>query len=991
MNANALTSYINGFNHGGSGKLTAVIEDNNVVVTGTVTGVSNTLKLYLDAYISVKWKANYSGTADLILLSSCESSGKEGFFTVYKNYTLHSFTGVAIINDGVIITIEGTVSSSDNCAVLNGNRGLIAIEGGMVRSYNNHAISNNGSGGIVELLSGTVQSGGNKAAIYNAYPIPGMHHGYSEPSKVQINGGLVVNGGNGDAILNAGGRLFIRNGKVQCEGQGSAIRNDTLAGTGVVEISGGTVQTDGNGSAISNVCDGRISINGTASVTAQGAGRAIHNNAKGTITISGNSVVSSKSGIAIDISENGQVTVSENAKITSSNSGPFATIFMFTNGTENRLTLEITGGTIENKADGAGGPAIRNNGKGEVKISGGTVSSKIDAIINNSSGVLNITGGSVISTTTANKSAIYNPGTGAINISGGSVSGGNGYAVYNAGNGKITVSDNAKIISSGDNSTICLAESSTATTVLLAVSGGKIENTSTVSGGSAIRNNGKGEVIISKGTVRSKGDAIRNYSTGKLTVTGGSVISTTTANKSAIYNPGTGSISISGGSIFGRKGYAVYSVGNGRITISDNAHLFTSGDNSAICLADGSTVDTVLLSVTGGTIENISTGLGGSAIRNNGKGAVRIDGGTVRSNRDVIRNYSTGDLTINGGSITTTSEDKSAIYTPGTGKVRITGGAVSGGNGYAVYNAGNSEITVSGDAHLITSGDHSTIYLAESSTVTTLLLVVTGGTIESVSVGPGGSAIRNNGKGIVRISGGTVRSSVDAIRNYSAGALLIDGGSVSTTTTADKSAIYNPGAGEVIISGGSVSGGKGYAVYNAGNGTITVSDNAKIISSGNKSTICLANSCTTTSQLLSITGGTIENTSLGFAIENASSASISLSNGMVLAKKGFAVRTSGTGNIKNDGGLIFAFGSCLGDVIDNNTVPTGNGRVIAWDYSANYSSNVSFYGIGSNTHIYKFPESVVAVWAISGGNNGIAVFFNDLINFIPVADINISN
>ncbi|MDR0517711.1 MAG: hypothetical protein LBH25_11770 [Fibromonadaceae bacterium] len=66
----------------------------------------------------------------------------------------------------------------------------------------------------------------------------------------------------------------------------------------------------------------------------------------------------------------------------------------------------------------------------------------------------------------------------------------------------------------------------------------------------------------------------------------------------------------------------------------------------------------------------------------------------------------------------------------------------------------------------------------------------------------------------------------NAIYNGGTGSVNISGGTVSATT---GNAIYNRSVGSVNISGGTVSAAKeGFAVYNSGDGKITISKTAKV-------------------------------------------------------------------------------------------------------------------------------------------------------------------
>jgi hypothetical protein len=330
----------------------------------------------------------------------------------------------------------------------------------------------------------------------------------------------------------------------------------------VLTIAGGTVSAAGTGCvAVYHNSNSLLAIKGgtvssastTGRNTAVGVGYSSGNN--GTVNISGGTVrAAGAEGIAVSLnsSNSGKITVS-GGLVTSewNDTNQYATIYLGDNaGVTDRL--EITGGTVENTANGVSASAISNNSRGTVTISGGEV--KGPRAIYNNAGInyprtVNITGGT-ISTARDNGSSIYvdqhttsnttlnifggtvlatgNGGsavyirTGTIlNISGGTVRSETGCAVYKADsniNDKITVSQAAGattlVTSANTNAsyaTIYIANDGYAANSL-EMTGGTVENTSTTTG-NAIRNNLTGAVTISGGTVSKAGNG--NYAVYK--------------------------------------------------------------------------------------------------------------------------------------------------------------------------------------------------------------------------------------------------------------------------------------------------------------------------------------------------------------------------------------------------------------------------------------------------------------------------------------------
>jgi uncharacterized repeat protein (TIGR02543 family) len=368
------------------------------------------------------------------------------------------------------------------------------------------------------------------------------------------------------------------------------------------------------------------------------------------------------------------------------------------------------GGTIQNDSAGV---SIRNNSACAVNVSDGTVSSKNGtAIHNNSTGVVNISGGTVSS---ESGTAIHNNSIGAVNISGGTVSAKTGNAVYNASTGVITISGattkvtSARIASAYG--TIYLANSGTATTARLVITGGTVENTATNTNGCALAvyNASSGAVNVSGGAVSSQSGsyAIYNYigynvSSNTINISGGTVSSIYTEGYNSYY---FGTVTVSGGIVGGGARTAIYST-TGVVNISSNAKItstITSSNNGTIYLS-GST-----LNVSGGTVENIAMGTDAYAIYISSNSTINVSGsGIVESeNGHAIHCYTStntnsnaiGTVNVSGGTVSSVN-GQSGIWI-GKGTVKITGGSVKAINGYAVNTGENVAITIGGNPTII--------------------------------------------------------------------------------------------------------------------------------------------------------------------------------------------------------------------------------------------------------------------------------------------------
>ena len=240
-------------------------------------------------------------------------------------------------------------------------------------------------------------------------------------------------------------------------------------------------------------------------------------------------------------------------------------------------------------------------------------------------------------------------------------------------------------------------------------------------------------------------------------------------------------IDLNGKTLDGGSNIAIQHNGSGTLTITDTG---TGGKVTSSKIGDLS--GTVYLNggsliVAGGTLENTIAASYGNAITNYSTGSVSISGGTVQSvNSRVICNASTGSVNVSGGTVQITGPG-AGIFNLSAGSVSVTGGtvqvagtsvaisnrstgsvSVSGGTvcatstlGYAILNMSTGKITISGTA-MVTSPNNlvpcGTIYLYEN-TMPVTVLEVTGGTVENTY--SNGVAIYNYSAGKISIPGGT--------------------------------------------------------------------------------------------------------------------------------------------------------------------------------------------------------------------------------------------
>ena len=400
-------------------------------------------------------------------------------------------------------------------------------------------------------------------------------------------------------------------------------------------------------------------------------------------------------------------------------------------------------------------------------------------------------------------------------------------------------------------------------------------------------------------------------------------------NGRTIANDATGALFITGGTVRTEVGVAVYNMSNGTINISQaspgNPTLITSvldliNYGALYQAADATTTDT-LITISGGTIENTNQAdiKSGRALYNASIAGITITGGTVRmtgigpaiynagsgvlniSEADPsmptkiesyfnVTNYSTlyqshvvgltgTVISISGGTISNTGTTAAtAIRNDSTGDVVITGGTVKSiGNGMAIHNTNSGRIFISevnpNIPTMISGGKNSgtgaVIYQANVATAaaTDILITMAGGTLEN-----------------------TAKTGARAIQNDSPGSILITNGLIDINS--NLAAIYNTSLGNITVSGGTLrNAGTGAAINNSGTGIVNISQISENIPTLITSRATLGtirqDVSSVTSTLITISGGIIENTGAGAAMQNGTPAGVVITGGII--------RNEGTG------------------------------------------------------------------------------------------------
>ncbi len=280
--------------------------------------------------------------------------------------------------------------------------------------------------------------------------------------------------------------------------------------------------------------------------------------------------------------------------------------------------------------------------------------------------------------------------------------------------------------------------------------------------------------------------------------------------------------------------------------------LSYSGENSGAISCSGASL-TLMDGAGGGQIK--ATATLGSAFHIEDAAALTVAGGLVLAeNGPAAVNTTTGALVVTGGRVEAKGANP-AIVSHGPGSVSITGGEVAANDAPAIYNAGTGKITVrsgSGLPPYIGSNynhkDYGTIYLKDGIPGATVLEIA-GGTIEN-SQNQACSAVYNDGPGTVLMSGGLVKSEVGYTIANAGGVVKITGGRVETV--------------------------HGTAVWNDSTGSVSLSDNAELISAE------------------------------GIGLFNRSTGSVTITGGNISTETGSAVFSDGPGPIEITGGTMEA-------------------------------------------------------------------------------------
>lgn len=192
--------------------ITGALTNGNVTVTGSLSGMTNVLRLNIPANRTVTWQAAYSGNGQF------EISGGGGL--VITGTIESSTTGLAVyttdFNGTITVGTGGRITSNGTGLAITDSAPVIIVEGGTIEAangygievYNNAnpkifmrsgAVSTNGASYAIALRGNAVLavSGGNVSATGRTYivELAGNTRVYVYGSPVIANGGIIRNTG----------------------------------------------------------------------------------------------------------------------------------------------------------------------------------------------------------------------------------------------------------------------------------------------------------------------------------------------------------------------------------------------------------------------------------------------------------------------------------------------------------------------------------------------------------------------------------------------------------------------------------------------------------------------------------------------------------------------------------------------------------------------------------------------------------------------------
>ena len=577
----------------------------------TVAYVSGTLNISGGTYIN-----ETTNTVTIFVSSTGILNVEDGTDVEEHKSNFISNSGITNINGGKLIT------NKQMPLLVQQSTGTMNINGGEIEAYTTHCLLVKGS--TVNITGGTLK---NKYATTISI---------QTGANVNITGGTIINDTLNDENVsnnsNSQGNTISNYGTLVLSG-GEVKNYSTSPGIYIAADSSTIVKDDAilsssSGVLISNF--GTVEMTGGTLKGESNASYLLDNG--GTATISGGSIQQLSSSHAISNSNKGILYIEDGANLSVSNSSLLNNIGQTT----------INGGTLTS----TGPILIRNQLGSKLDITGGSLSSSGDNVINGS-GTINITGGSL------------------------SISGRNGPALI-WGSPTMTITENAS-----------LSSTKTSSYMIQNLSGNVSIDGATLSSVGSYFNNG-GTLTLNNVTAdQSTGNVINN--TGTVDITNSNLTSIGKETP-VIYSKGTNAkVYIHSGIFTGVDSTTLY-VGENSIAEIEGGKFVTEKNGNPI-INDGN------ITISGNSIVQ-TINRDANVFVNNSTGVAVINGGTfIPSHAAVFQND--GDLTLD-GNLTVTDVESNLVLN--YNKLTINSGTYSGGTGTfpLVNQQSTGETTING-------------------------------------------------------------------------------------------------------------------------------------------------------------------------------------------------------------------------------------------------------------------------------------------------------
>ncbi len=858
------TGVLNGGDFGNSGKIKAS-GSGNALHNETVTA-NTELDVLASAALSIDQTSTVANTQT----------------TVDGTLTLNSAT----INNGTVTVDSGGEIDLTGSGVLNGgdlgNAGTIDVTGSGNALHGETVTANN----MLEVKSGGALSIDQISTVANTQTTV---DGTLTLNSATINNGTVTIDSGGEIDLTGSGVLnggdLGNAGQINVTGTGNALHNATVTANNMLEVkSGGALSID----QTSTVANTQTTVDGTLTLNS-----ATINN--GTVTVdSGGEIDLTGSGVlnggdlgnagTIDVTGSGNAlhgeTVTANNMLEVKSGGALSIDQIST--VANTATQVDSGGTLTLNAATISGGTLGNSG-----MLNSTGTSAITNVGVTNSGLIELTGGTLTIDPSVAGPTLTNSGT--LEANGGELD----ITSDPVGNtGTLQAIDNSTLklttltVTNTGAGTVTVGSGSTLDLASATISGGTLGNSGTLNstGTSAITNVG----VTNSGLIESTG--------GTLTID--PVAGPTLTN--------SGTLEANGGEL----DITSDPVGNtGTLQAIDNSTLklttLTVTDTGAgtVTVGNGSTLDLVSATISGGTLGNSGTlnSTGTSALTNVGitnSGLIELTGGTLTI--DPVAGptlTNSGTLEANGGELDITSDPV--------------------GNTGTLQAIDNSTLKLT--TLTVTDTGAGTVTVGSGSTLDLVSATISGGTLGNsgqTNVTGTGNALDNEKV--------TANNALEVMANS---ALLLDQGSAVTngggTITIDSTGTLT--LNDATISGGTV----------ADNGTIdvtglsTINGNASL----NQGSVTVESGVTLTLDNDTVTGTTFNNV-------NATTSIIQIDDGTTLTLSGATINggtikdgtAGGTGTPKTFGSIDVTGSSKIsGASLNNGGVKVESSKVLTLD------------------------------------------------------------